>query len=158
MVGRPILVWLVLTSTQGIEVIQQFSEERWATAGALGQSLRRSRDGWVALALLMPQKCSSCLEYPFAKYNIQNPVYTYSQDEYNRFLDTANRSATPKDGKIEIEKPWTKELTDKLFKLYQEYDGRWHVIWDRADFPPDAGFDLEVSGERHCLFPMLKSL
>ena len=43
-----------------------------------------------------------------------------------------------------MEKPWTKEWTDYLFKLYNEYDGRWHVIWDRAEFPSEAGFDLEV--------------
>ncbi|KAJ2931670.1 hypothetical protein H1R20_g5401, partial [Candolleomyces eurysporus] len=92
---------------------------------------------------------SADAEYPFAKYNIQNPVYTYSQDEYTRFLDTSNRSATPKDGKGEFEKPWTKEWTDYLFKLYHEYDGRWHVIWDRAEFPPEAGFDLEDLKHRY---------
>jgi hypothetical protein len=27
------------------------------------------------------------LEYPFAKYNIQPTTYTYSQDEYTRFLE-----------------------------------------------------------------------
>lgn len=26
-------------------------------------------------------------EYPFAKYNVQTPNYTYSQDEYMRFLE-----------------------------------------------------------------------
>jgi hypothetical protein len=26
-------------------------------------------------------------EYPFAKYNVQHPTYTYSQDEYTRFLE-----------------------------------------------------------------------
>ncbi|KAJ3533912.1 hypothetical protein NMY22_g7143 [Coprinellus aureogranulatus] len=88
-------------------------------------------------------------EYHFSKYNIQNPIYTYSQDEYNRFLDTSNRSATPKDGKVDLEKKWTKEQTDMLFKLYHDYDGRWHVIWDRADFAQDAGFDLEDLKHRY---------
>ena len=95
-------------------------------------------------------------EYPFTKYDIQNPVYTYSQDEYSRFLDTSNRSATPKDGKGEFEKPWTKEWTDYLFKLYNEYDGRWHVIWDRAEFPPELGYDLEVRTRFcHCCLRLL---
>lgn len=90
-------------------------------------------------------------EYPFAKYNIQNPVYTYSQDEYTRFLGTSARAATPKDGKPPdtSEKPWTKELTDYLFKLYNDYDGRWPVIWDRAEFPPENKFDLEDLKDRY---------
>ncbi|KAF6762085.1 SWR1-complex protein 4 [Ephemerocybe angulata] len=56
-------------------------------------------------------------ESPFAKYNIQNPVYTYSQDEYSRFLDTSNRAATPKDANPDFEKQWTKDWTDYLFRL-----------------------------------------
>lgn len=30
---------------------------------------------------------SNTVEYPFAKYNVQNPTYTYTQDEYNRLLN-----------------------------------------------------------------------
>ncbi|KAF5333479.1 hypothetical protein D9611_002640 [Ephemerocybe angulata] len=88
-------------------------------------------------------------ESPFAKYNIQNPVYTYSQDEYSRFLDTSNRAATPKDANPDFEKQWTKDWTDYLFRLYNDYDGRWPVIWDRAEFPPEANFDLEDLKHRY---------
>ena len=43
------------------------------------------------------------------------------------------------------EQPWTKELTDYLFELYREYDGRWYIIWDRAEFPVECKFDIDVS-------------
>ncbi|EAU84382.2 SWR1-complex protein 4 [Coprinopsis cinerea okayama7 len=73
-------------------------------------------------------------EYPFAKYNIENPHYVFSQEEYSRYLE---------------EKPWTKELTDYLFELYREYDGRWYVIWDRAEFPPECNFDIDDLKDRY---------
>lgn len=31
--------------------------------------------------------CGWHAEYPFAKYNVQNADYTYSQDEYTRLLE-----------------------------------------------------------------------
>ncbi|KAF9464376.1 hypothetical protein BDZ94DRAFT_1256299 [Collybia nuda] len=59
-------------------------------------------------------------EYPFAKYNVQSTVYTYSQDDYTRFLE---------------DKDWTKEETDYLFSVVQEYDARWYIIHDRYTYP-----------------------
>ncbi|KAG6378754.1 hypothetical protein JVT61DRAFT_13027 [Boletus reticuloceps] len=59
-------------------------------------------------------------DYPFAKYNVQPQSYTYSQDEYSRLLEDSE---------------WTKEETDYLFSIVQEYDLRWYVIHDRYNFP-----------------------
>ncbi|KAF8450496.1 hypothetical protein L210DRAFT_956608 [Boletus edulis BED1] len=59
-------------------------------------------------------------DYPFAKYNVQPKSYTYSQDEYSRLLEDSE---------------WTKEETDYLFSIVQEYDLRWYVIHDRYNFP-----------------------
>ncbi|KIJ70140.1 hypothetical protein HYDPIDRAFT_104810 [Hydnomerulius pinastri MD-312] len=70
-------------------------------------------------------------EYQFAKYNIQPTPYTYSQDEYTRFLE---------------DKDWTKEETDYLFNIVQEFDLRWYVVHDRyeySDGPTRAIEDLK---------------
>ncbi|KAG6869337.1 hypothetical protein C0993_000090 [Termitomyces sp. T159_Od127] len=59
-------------------------------------------------------------EYPFAKYNVPANVFTYSQDEYIRFLE---------------DKDWSKDETDYLFSVARDYDVRWFVVYDRYDFP-----------------------
>ncbi|KAG2116018.1 uncharacterized protein F5147DRAFT_387921 [Suillus discolor] len=62
-------------------------------------------------------------EYSFTKYNVQSQSYTYSQEEYIRFLE---------------DKDWTKEETDNLFNVVREYDTRWYVVHDRYEPPPDG--------------------
>jgi len=73
-------------------------------------------------------------EYPFAKYNIQQDVYVYSQDEYNRLLE---------------DQDWTKEETDYLFDLVREYDSRFYIVGDRYDFPDGPPRTLEDLKERY---------
>ncbi|EJD01618.1 uncharacterized protein FOMMEDRAFT_126683, partial [Fomitiporia mediterranea MF3/22] len=58
--------------------------------------------------------------YPFAKYDIKPQSFTYSHDEYTNLLE---------------EEGWTKEETDYLFNIVQEYELRFFVIADRYDFP-----------------------
>lgn len=58
-------------------------------------------------------------EYPYAKYNVQSTVYSYTEDEYTRFLDDPG---------------WTKEETDYLFALVKDYSTRWYVVHDRYEF------------------------
>ncbi|KAF9226646.1 hypothetical protein BS17DRAFT_775926 [Gyrodon lividus] len=73
-------------------------------------------------------------EYSFAKYNVQPKPYTYSQDEYTRLLE---------------DKEWTKEETDHLFKIVQEYDLRWYVIHDRYEYPEGPARAIEDLKERY---------
>ncbi|KAJ7228491.1 hypothetical protein GGX14DRAFT_613125 [Mycena pura] len=74
-------------------------------------------------------------EYQFAKYNVQRPTYTYSQEEYTNLLE---------------EKDWTKEETDYLMNIVQEYDTRWYVIHDRYDFPGGLPRSMEDLKDRYC--------
>jgi DNA methyltransferase 1-associated protein 1 len=77
------------------------------------------------------------LEYSFAKYNVQSTAYTYSQDEYTRFLEgmsPGNDMLLITNSYIYQDKEWTKEETDYLFNLIQEYDLRWFAVHDRYDF------------------------
>ncbi|KAI0307021.1 hypothetical protein B0F90DRAFT_1807729 [Multifurca ochricompacta] len=70
-------------------------------------------------------------EYSFAKYNVKLVDYTYSQDEYIKFLEDPE---------------WTKEETDYLFSLIREYDSRFYIITDRYEFaggPPRSMEDLK---------------
>ncbi|KAJ7638929.1 hypothetical protein FB45DRAFT_739854 [Roridomyces roridus] len=74
-------------------------------------------------------------EYQFAKYNVQPVAYTYSQDEYTRFLE---------------DEEWTKEETDYLMNIVREYDTRWYVILDRYDFPSPKERTMEDIKDRYC--------
>jgi len=74
------------------------------------------------------------LEYPFAKYNIQHLTYTYSQDEYTRFLE---------------DKEWTKEETDYLFSVVRDFDLRWYIIHDRYEYPEGPSRSLEDLKDRY---------
>ncbi|KJA29863.1 hypothetical protein HYPSUDRAFT_60712 [Hypholoma sublateritium FD-334 SS-4] len=73
-------------------------------------------------------------EYRFAKYNIQPTNYTYSQDEYTRFLD---------------DNEWTKEETDYLFSVVQDFDSRWYIIYDRYAYPNGLTRSLEDLKDRY---------
>ncbi|KAH7887581.1 hypothetical protein F5I97DRAFT_2010006 [Phlebopus sp. FC_14] len=74
------------------------------------------------------------VEYPFAKYNVGLTPYTYSQDEYTRFLE---------------DEEWTKEETDYLFAIVQEYDLRWYVIHDRYECPNGQPRAIEDIKDRY---------
>ena len=62
--------------------------------------------------------------YPFAKYNVKAQCpKRYTDEQYNRYL------------KNDI---WSREETDYLMDLVQEYDLRWVVISDRYEYPPSS--------------------
>ncbi|KAL4944924.1 hypothetical protein BDV06DRAFT_186133 [Aspergillus oleicola] len=70
-------------------------------------------------------------EYPFAKYNIKAKVPNrYSTDEYNQHLKSDD---------------WSREETDYLMDLVEDYDLRWVVISDRYDFSPPTVENSETS-------------
>ncbi|KAH7914414.1 hypothetical protein BJ138DRAFT_400416 [Hygrophoropsis aurantiaca] len=94
--------------------------------GARGDSLRLSH--WAKEA------SDSDAEYPFVKYNIQSTPFTYSQDEYTRFLE---------------DRDWTKEETDYLFNIVKEYDSRWYIAHDRYDYPEGPVRTLEDLKDRY---------
>jgi hypothetical protein len=47
-----------------------------------------------------------------------------------------------------IDPDWTKEETDYLFKLVEEFDSRFFIVYDRYEYPDGKARTLEVS-----LFP-----
>ncbi|TFY54337.1 hypothetical protein EVG20_g9749, partial [Dentipellis fragilis] len=73
-------------------------------------------------------------DYPFAKYNVQNVVYTYSQDEYTRVLEDPE---------------WTKEETDYLFDMVREFDSRFYIVTDRYDYPNGTPRSMEDLKDRY---------
>ena len=84
-------------------------------------------------------------EYPFAKYNVQPKPYNYSQDEYTRLLEGSSpQLPPPRVSRPSTDNEWTKEETDYLFKIVQEYDLRWYVIHDRYDYPDGPVRVIEV--------------
>lgn len=74
--------------------------------------------------------------------------YTYSQDEYNRYLDgqlLLFLTCARKIMNLYLDKEWTKDETDYLFSIAKDYDLRWYVIYDRYDFAGGPQRTLEVS-------------
>ncbi|THV08368.1 hypothetical protein K435DRAFT_708105 [Dendrothele bispora CBS 962.96] len=73
-------------------------------------------------------------EYTFAKYNVQHTVYSWTQDEYTRYLQDPE---------------WTPEESQYLFKLAVEYDLRWYIIHDRYHYPTGVTRELEDLKDRY---------
>ncbi|KAK2763939.1 DNA methyltransferase 1-associated protein 1 [Arachnomyces sp. PD_36] len=60
--------------------------------------------------------------YTFAKFNVKAQVpKRYTDEQYDRYLRNDN---------------WTREETDYLMDLVEEFDLRWVVIYDRYDYQP----------------------
>jgi DNA methyltransferase 1-associated protein 1 len=57
----------------------------------------------------------------FAKYNVQVSCPQYDDEIYNSRLRSAE---------------WTRDETDYLMGLTQEFDLRWPIIWDRYEYTP----------------------
>ncbi|KAI0053746.1 hypothetical protein FA95DRAFT_484388 [Auriscalpium vulgare] len=73
-------------------------------------------------------------EYPFAKYNVKGTEYTYSQDDYTRLLE---------------DPAWSKEETDYLFSLVQEFDSRFYIVADRYEYPGGTERSMEDLKDRY---------
>uniref|UniRef100_A0A182LZE9 DNA methyltransferase 1-associated protein 1 n=1 Tax=Anopheles culicifacies TaxID=139723 RepID=A0A182LZE9_9DIPT len=70
-------------------------------------------------------------EYPFAKFNKQLDIPTYTLNEYNAHLKTTK---------------WTKQQTDHLFDLAKRFDVRFIVMcdrWERANYGIKSVEDLK---------------
>ncbi|RDW91328.1 hypothetical protein BP5796_02493 [Coleophoma crateriformis] len=57
----------------------------------------------------------------FAKFNVKVNTPKYDDEQYRSRLESDD---------------WTKDETDYLIGLVQEYDLRWPIIWDRYDYQP----------------------
>lgn len=55
-------------------------------------------------------------DYPYARFDVHLDALTYTDEEYNRFLQNTE---------------WTKSETDKLVELARVFELRWAVIYDR---------------------------
>lgn len=69
----------------------------------------------------------------FSKYNVRVSVPQYSEDEYRHHLQSDE---------------WSKEETDYLIGLVQDFDIRWPLIWDRFDWsPPATNGEMNADGD-----------
>ncbi|KAI1008029.1 SWR1-complex protein 4 [Podosphaera aphanis] len=71
----------------------------------------------------------------FAKFNVQWESLKYDDNLYNERFESSD---------------WSKDETDYLMSLTEEYDLRWPIIWDRYDFQPSpherpSGADEDAS-------------
>lgn len=67
----------------------------------------------------------------FAKYNVRVQTPKYDDEQYNTKLRSDD---------------WSREETDYLMDLVEEYDLRWPVIWDRYEYePPSPQMDVDAA-------------
>lgn len=70
-------------------------------------------------------------EYTFAKYNIKpRTPKRYTDEEYSKLLQSND---------------WTREETDYLMDLVQEYDLRWMIIADRYEYQPRVDSEADAN-------------
>lgn len=88
-------------------------------------------------------------EYPYTKYNVSGPGYNYTDEEYAQWLQGECPALHVCSGaqSCVIDPRWTREETDYLFKLVNEWDSRWYLIVDRYDYPGGAERSMEVRRE-----------
>lgn len=69
----------------------------------------------------------------FTKFNVRVKVVNYNENQYNAYLQSPD---------------WTKDETDYLMNLVEEYDLRWPMIWDRYNYLPPSTVDSLGTGEK----------
>lgn len=81
----------------------------------------------------------------FARFNVQVNVPAYDDAQYNQHLKHDE---------------WSKEETDYLMSLVQDFDLRWPVIWDRYEFEPAIHKEEHTNGESQALVtePKLRTM
>ncbi|TQS38597.1 hypothetical protein Golomagni_00897 [Golovinomyces magnicellulatus] len=72
----------------------------------------------------------------FAKFNVRMKTVNYNDDQYRAHFQCSD---------------WSKDETDYLMKLAEEFDLRWPIIWDRYDFQPKSS-DMNNEGEKNVIF------
>ncbi|PHH76581.1 hypothetical protein CDD80_1402 [Ophiocordyceps camponoti-rufipedis] len=80
----------------------------------------------------------------FAKYSVRVSVPRYTDDQYRQLLQS--------DG-------WSREETDYLMDMVEEYDIRWPIIWDRYEWNPPAtnGVETADGDESKAIVPAVRS-
>lgn len=63
------------------------------------------------------------LSSEYAKYDIKIDMPEFTDDEYDAYLRSDD---------------WSREETDYLLKMVEDYAYRWAVVWDRYDFQPSS--------------------
>ncbi|KAE9378004.1 hypothetical protein N431DRAFT_329039 [Stipitochalara longipes BDJ] len=88
----------------------------------------------------VPQPVPEIEDSTFAKYNVRVQTPKYDDEQYNTKLRSED---------------WSREETDYLIDLVQEYDLRWPVIWDRYDYAPHA-LQIDVDAPERAIIPAEK--
>lgn len=68
----------------------------------------------------------------FLKYNVAPDMPTFTEEEYDAHLRSDD---------------WSREETDYLFQMIEDYSYRWPVVWDRYDYQPSLISHLPASQE-----------
>lgn len=79
-------------------------------------------------------------DYPFAKYNKKVQIYRYDGEEWLNVISRDNAL---------VQMGWTKEETDYLLDMLEQFDLRFVVVADRYNFPGGQSRTLEDLKDRY---------
>ena len=75
---------------------------------------------------------------------MSNP-YRYTDEEYAQLLEgLCPLTLLSRDANTTIDQEWSKEETDYLFQMIEDYDSRFLVVHDRYESPGGIPRSLEV--------------
>ena len=82
---------------------------------------------------------------------MSNP-YKYTDEEYAQLLEGIYPHLGPLPDRatnIIVDSEWSREETDYLFRLIEDYDSRFLIVYDRYEFPGGVPRSLEVGVMLH---------
>jgi DNA methyltransferase 1-associated protein 1 len=93
--------------------------KHWRRKPTIAPPVQESEDAPMQDADTLESYLESCADY--VKYDIKVDMPTFTDEEYDAHLRSND---------------WSREETDYLFEVVQDYSYRWAVIWDRYEFEP----------------------
>ena len=93
--------------------------KHWRRKPTAAPAVQESEDAAMQDSENLDAYLESCADY--VKYDIKVDMPTFTDEEYDAHLRSDD---------------WSREETDYLFEVVQDYSYRWAVIWDRYEYEP----------------------
>lgn len=103
--------------------------KHWRRKPTAAPAVQESEDAAMQDSENADSYLESCADY--IKYDIKVDMPTFSDEEYDAHLRSDD---------------WSREETDYLFEVVQDYAYRWAVIWDRYDYRPSRFRQIAQDG------------
>jgi DNA methyltransferase 1-associated protein 1 len=99
--------------------------KHWRRKHTAAPAVQPSEDAPMQDSETNDEELEPCTEY--IKYDIKLDLPTFTDEEYDAYLRSDD---------------WSREETDYLLDMINDYSYRWAVIWDRYDYQPSNGQEV----------------